>query len=236
MIGYAFYTTEGVPLYHRGSIKDPGLVTFIDKYGIWVLYAPGVQNGRQVCYIGARFDNVKETVLGRLNRVVLLVAIEKPEELQNSWKLFEKRSMLGFAKESGLIFDEELRISDFLEERLQEKSLEEFKKEISEKVCEFIRNIKYEEGTLTIPFDKWGDTIHISGFTDITYPSLTHRQCFIKGVAEGIKNFISTTCAPKAMAEFLKSSWGNGKESAYPLIIYSKGRTVSLPALWFSGR
>ena len=235
MIGYAIYTTEGVPLYNRGNISDPELVSFIDKYGIWVLYAPGIRNGRQVCYIGARFDNVKETILGRLNRVVLLVVLEKPEEFQNSWKLFKKESIVKLAEESGLIFDEELRISKFLEERLQEESLEESKKEISRKVSELIREIRYNGDSLTIPSTKVRDTIHISGFTDVTYPSLKHRQYFIKGVTEGIRDAEGITCAPKAIAEFLKSSWGNEEEKAYPLVIYSKGRTPYLLALWFSG-
>jgi len=228
VIAYSFYTTEGVPLGGHGNVRESGLVPFIDKYGIWAMCAPGVLEGERVCYIGARFDNVKETSMGRLNRVVLLMAFRDGEKVRNAWKLFSEDAIRKFAEESGLIFDEEFRVSENVES-LHGDVPDEALEQLYGSVVDYMRTLQGVDSIAKVPFRR----VEVEGLTNVEYPSLYHRKVALAGILEATYSVSGDSCMPNGFDKLLMDV---GDDLVYPLVIYSKASGPNWGALWFSRR
>lgn len=232
MRGYGFYTTEGVPLYIEGSISELGLSKFADKYGTWSFYAPGIVGGEPVCYVGARFDNVKESILGRPNRVVLLLLFDTRDELTNVWKLFNEDNFRKLVERSGLVFDDELEVSRKVLHETGKLPTDVVEK-IQGEVRSYMKGLEEITSLKNAPLRR----VEIEGLTDLRYPSLYHRELAIGAILKAIHEISSGSCMPDRLELLLRKSMeelGEARELVYPLVMYSQASAPYLGGLWLS--
>ncbi|WP_297509113.1 hypothetical protein [Thermococcus sp.] len=226
MIGLGIYTTEGVPLYlHGNQPLASSLVPFIDKYGLWVAYFPAIERGELLCYIGARFDNVKESPIGRLNREVLLLSFSGQEkgDFETALRVFMPENLQKIFREAGLYFEQEPvgepNVSQDSIVRVY-REVRSYLRELSSEVPSSISKIPYRK--VTVP-----------GITDTPYPSLYQRYLFLGTVLEAIKGLSTKSCIPHFIENALRSDYSRGGDFGYPFVVYSKGTVPSLGGLWF---
>jgi hypothetical protein len=219
VISVAIYTTEGIPIYKSDPQKlAPFLVPFIDRYGVWMTYAPALEGGTFRCYVGARFDHIKESPVGRLNREVLLVSFERPEEANKTWHLFEASRVEGLFRQAGLYPEEpkgEVDIGD-----------EEIKKLYSE-VISYINSLRPAESGF--PYRE----SRVRGFTDVKYPTLFRRYIFLGVVLAAVKEFLKESCVPPAVEKSLELISKEVGDISYPVVVYSNRGNRTLGGLWF---
>lgn len=223
MISVGIYTTEVVPIYQHGSLElAPALVPFIDRYGVWMAYAPAVERGHFRCYVGARFDRVKEAPIGRFNRDVLLVSFESAAELKKVWGLFEVSNLKKLFAEAGLYMEEPEDDGELADEALFQ---------VYSRVMSYLKGLSSSPPSdlLKIPYEE----ARVRGFTDVSYPCPLRRYAFLGAVFAVLKEFSSASCVPDSLIGALNAAAEIEGSISYPLLVYSQRGAPVLGGLWF---